>query len=201
MVAAVRNRSVSDAQRTDGLIPVEYSDEEYVREVLQLNRGDTEALFDNTLVQQAQNLGITVEKAPISNEFQHGAQQSLSESANTATTRHTRTASCGSQESASTGITSRSSNEQTRPFGTHSAQVRRRPSSTRSLSFSEYEKYLAQLQAQNTRQSTTLPPPIPIEPAPSLFSVSTRKSYTSIKNGIRTRLRLRRNKNSQEDLK
>lgn len=201
MVVVIQSKSVADVQRSEGTLPVEYSDEEYVYEVLQLDRGQTEAFFDSDLAQQAQKLGITITIPSSQNEFQHGAQQSLSESADTATTRHARTLSSGSQGSASTGLTSRSSDDFVNPLVAHPTKVRKRPSSSRSLSFAEYEKYLAQHHAQNTRKLTPAPPPIPSEPAPSLFSVSTRKSYTSIKNGFRNKFKLRRNKVSREDLK
>jgi hypothetical protein len=200
MVAVIRSRAVSDVQHGEGQLPVEYNDEEYVREVLQLDLGQTEVLLDSSLGQQAQQLGITVARSPSPNNCQHGPQQSLSGSTDTATTCHARTASSGSQRSTSTSITSDSSNEFINPLTVHPIQPRRRLSSGNGLSFLEYEKYLAHHEVQDNRKSTSVPL-APVEPAPSLFSVSTRKSYVSIKNGFKSKFRLRRGRASQEDLK
>jgi hypothetical protein len=82
-------------------------------------------------------------------------------------------------------------------------QTKRRSIAKRSLYFSEYAKYLAHAEAQDNASRGFVYPPMPSEPA-SLFSVSTRRSMKSIKSlkkGIQSRLRLRRNYASQGDLK
>jgi cell pole-organizing protein PopZ len=185
-------------QNAEGTVPAEYNDEDYFREVLQLDEGQTEVLFDEKLAQEAEKLGITISRPPTP-KAQNLNHNSICESALTEVSRHVRTASSGSQRSASTSMTSRSSNDQL----DNSAPMhsRKRPISRRSLSFSEYEKYLAQHEAQEAMKTGVVPPPMPSEPAPSLFSVSTRRSYVSIRNGLKHRFRLRRNKSFQEELK
>ena len=193
-VSVTRNRSLSDVQRNTALTLAfaEDKEQDYYREVLQLAEGLSEAQLDDHLVQRAEQLGITITKPPSANDNQQ--DNTFSESADTIQSHHARTASSASNGTTSTGITSRSSNE----VGNG---LRKTPSTRRSLSFTEYEKYLAQQEAQNTAGLAHLPPPISFEPAPSLFSVSTRRSYVSIKNGIKSRFRLRRDKGSQEDSK
>jgi hypothetical protein len=198
MAPGPRKRSHSDMQHTEGAIPAEYNDEEYFQEVLELQEGQTEGLFDDNLAQEAEKLGIKISRPPTPNDDQNAAHNSMCESALTAGSHH-RTASSGSRGSASTGITSRSSNEQS--DNPTIQQSRKRSSTKRSLSFSEYQKYLADHEAQEGIKIGGIPTPLPGEPAPSLFSVSTRKSYASIKNGFKNRFRLRRTKTSQEDLK
>ena len=201
MATIPQKRSLADMQHTDAssnsgtTVPFEYNDSDYIREVLQLDDGITEALFDEHLVEQASKLGIAISR-PSTPTPQNIAHISMCESA--ITSHHARTASTGSQESASTGMTSRSSNEQVDHLTP--PQARKRPSSRRSLSFSEYEKYLTQIE-QAEAKTGLVPNPMPSEPAPSLFSVSTRRSYVSIKNGLKSRFRLKRSRASQDSLK
>jgi hypothetical protein len=198
-----RKRSLSDMQHTDGAVPTEYNDSDYFREVLQLEDGLTEAVFDDALVQDAEAVGITISRPTTpADHDQNVAHNSMCESAATVGSHHARTFSSGSQGSDSTGITSRTSNEQS--DNSARPHMRRRTMSKRTLSFSEYEKYLAHAEAQDNALRGFIPPPMPIEPAPSLFSVSTRrsiKSMKSIKKGIQRRFQFRRNNASQEDLK
>jgi hypothetical protein len=194
MAPISRKRSHSDMQHAEGTIPAEYSDADFFHEVLQLEDGQTEAIYDSSLAQEAEKLGITISRPQTPNEKQHDPHISLSESALTVTSHH-RTASTGSQGSDSTGITSRSSNEQL----DNNSMPRKRANSGRSLSFSEYDKYLLQVEAQDP--TSAFMTPMPSEPAPSLFSVSTRKSFTSIKSGFKTRFKLRRSRESKEDVK
>jgi hypothetical protein len=196
MAPILRKRSLADMQHGDVTTPAEYNDSDYFREVLQLEDGQTEMLFDSTLTQLAEKLGITVSRPATPNEKQNVAHNSMCESALTVTTNHARTASTGSGESNSTGMTSRSSNEQL-----DDSTPRKRPNSRRSLSFSEYEKFLLQAEAQTLAPSGFVAPHTPSEPAPSLFSVSTRKSYANIKSGIKSKFKLRRNKMSKDDSK
>jgi hypothetical protein len=197
MIPVTRKRSLADMQSPMGAGSAEYNDHDYAKEVLQLDAGKTEPLLDESLVQEAENLGITISRPPTSTS-NHENHISMSNSAITVASHHVRTTSSSSRESASTGMTSRSSNEQFE----HSTlpQTRKRLSARRNLSFSEYEKYLAQHDAQDPNKQP-FPPPIPAEPAPSLFSVSTRKSYNSIKSTFTKRFRLRRSKTSREEIK
>jgi hypothetical protein len=206
MAPIPRKRSLADMQHTEcnsnsngnSTAPAEYNDNDYFREVLQLDDETSEALFDEHLLQQASKLGITISRPPTPTP-KNAAHNSMCESAITVASHHARTASTGSQESGSTGMTSRSSNEQLDNLAP--PQARRRPNSRRSLSFSEYEKYLMQAEQEADAKTGFLSPPMPAELAPSLFSVSTRRSYVSIKNGLKNRFKLSRNKASQDGLK
>ena len=188
-----RKRSLADMQHADGTLPTEYNDGDYAHEVLQLEDGQTEEAVDQDLTKEAEKFGITILRPPTPNDNPH---ISMCESAITVGSHHARTGSTGSEGSNSTGMTSRSSNEQ---LDSSTLHERRRLSSRRSLSFSEYEKYLAQTEAQDTSKLGYIAPPIPSEPAPSLFSVSTRRSYVSIKNGLKGRFRFRKNRKSTDD--
>ena len=196
MAPIPRKRSLADMQKPDDAPLIEYNDVEYFREVLQLEEGETESILDHTLLELAEKLGITIARPATPKGNQNSVQNLMRESAITVATNHARTASTGSRESHSTGITSRSSHDQS-----HDASRRRRSESRRSRSFSEYEKFLLQAKAQALSATGFVAPPIPSEPAPSLFSVSTRKSYQSIKSNFKNKFRLRRSKGSEEHLK
>ena len=204
MGPASRKRSLADVQHTHATVPMEYNDRDYFRDVLQLEAGLTEAAFDSRLVREAEALGITISRpASPANNDQNVAHHSVSHSAVTVGSHHARTFSSGSQGSDSTGMTSTSSNEHS--DNASRPQTKRRSIARRSFSFSEYARYLAHAEAQdnNALRAFVYPPVLP-EPAPSLFSVSTRRSMKSIKSlkkGIQSRLRLRRNYASQDDLK
>ena len=188
-----RKRSLDDMQNTDHTLPTDYSDSDYARDVLQLEKGQTEDAIDRSLTREAENLGITIARPATPSKNPH---ISMCESAITVGSHHARTGSTGSEGSHSTGMTSRSSTGDTHTLHARPSLPRR------SLSFSEYERYLAQTEGQDAAKLGYPPPPIPSEPAPSLFSVSTRRSYVSIKNGFKNRFRFRKDRKSlDEDLK
>jgi hypothetical protein len=197
MAPMPRKRSLADMQHPEGALPLEYNDDDYIREVLLLEDGRTEAFFDDELTTQAEKLGISIARPTTPNPNNH---DSMCESANTVASHHARTASSGSRESNSTGLTSRSSINQIDTLTP--MQSRKRSNIRRSLSFSEYEKFLSQTQAQQNGKLGFVPPAMPAEPAPSLFSVSTRRSYQSIRNGLKSRFKFRKKFSaSREDLK
>jgi hypothetical protein len=197
MAPIPQKRSLADMQHPEGTLPLEYNDDDYIREVLLLEDGRTEAFFHNELTSQAEKLGITITRPATPNPNNH---DSMCESANTVASHHARTASSGSRGSDSTGLTSRSSIDQMDALTP--IQSRKRSNARRSLSFSEYEKFISQAQAHENGKLGFVPPAMPAEPAPSLFSVSTRRSYQSIRNGLKSRFKLRRKSSaSREDLK
>ena len=158
MIAPIpRKRSLADMQHTDGTLPAEYSDVEYAREVLQLEDGQTEEGVDQGLTKAAEKLGIRISRPSTPNGNPH---ISMCDSAITVGSHHARTGSTGSEESSSTGMTSRSSNEQLDSSTPPHAQ--KKSTSRRSLSFSEYEKYLAQTEAQGRRQLGVQPASNPL---------------------------------------
>ena len=164
---------------------VEFNDADYAREVLQLEGGVTEDVYENVLTKEAEKMGIIIARSPTPSQ---AAYNSMRESAITATSHHARTTSSGSQGTISTGLTSRSSCGDSTP-----SQTTRRSNHRRSLSFSGYENLAVQTIAGFFSSTQA-----PTEPAPSLFSVSTRRSFSSIRSGIKNRFRLRRSKSTQD---
>jgi hypothetical protein len=169
MASIPKERSLYDMHDLE-----EFRDIDYCKIVLGLNEKSEHGL-DEELSQTAAALGIKISPPT--------GHSSISESAVTLGSSHTRTASTGSQASISTTATSRTSVENS---------PRRRSSTRRSLSFSEYDKYVEQVVFLH---------PIPADPAPSLFSISTKKSYSSLKSGLRQKLRLRKSKVSLENVR
>jgi hypothetical protein len=166
---------------TSYLSPEEFNDSEYFREVLQLADGSTEDAVDAALAQRACALGIAI--TPSANL--HNGDSSMCESAATEESERARTGSSGSHVSASTCMTSpRSSNEIM-----SNGEDGQRDGMRRSVSFSEYDRFLGQVNIP-----TAVAAPVSSNPAPSLFSVSTKRSMISIRNGIMSRFALRKAK-------
>lgn len=159
---------------SNGSTLAEFNDTDYFDQVLSFQGGpNTEEDIDRILAEEAAILGVEV-APPIT------SYESLYDSTGTVQSRHARTGSSASQASVSTNATSRSSTEDAKSQNT---------------SFDEYDQFIQQLD---------LYPPLPSQhtgQAPSLFSVSTKKSYSSIKDGIKNRFRMRRNKASNTQSK
>lgn len=203
-----RKRSLADMQNADSAVPTEYNDEDYFYEVLHFEEGQTEALFDEQLAREAEKLGITISRPPTAQD-QNENHNSVCESALTEPSQYARTASSGSLGSVSTGMTSGSSNElpdNSTPLHARIRPISRRSltkdytANRRSLSISDYEKYLAQHEAQEAMKSGVVPPTISAEHAP-LISESRRRSYVGVKNGIKSKFKLRRRNTYQEGSK
>jgi hypothetical protein len=197
MLPALRVRSHVDMQHNDAVRPAEFNDDEYIREVLQLEgMGQTETLLDERLNKEAEKLGISItEPTAILEDL---IETSFSDSA-AADSDHTRTASSVSQNSSSTGLTSRCSTENLENSST-AHFCGKRSNSRRSLSFHDYEKYLEQIDEHNTKAVPPVPAIPSSEPAVSLFSVSTRRSYASFKNGLRKKIFARRSRDYGEQV-
>jgi hypothetical protein len=192
MASTPKAPSLADSQRSDAL--PEFSDRQYARDVLWLEN-ITEETLDEELSNEATALQIEIPGIVLETREGH---VSSCESTATTTSRHTRTGSTGSQDSTSTGATSRSSAEQLPANSTSISQKRSR--GRRFLSFSEYEKFLAQADGQQSSSGPEVCAILP-EPALSIISVSTRKSYKSVKDGIKNRLKFRKDKMSTDDSK
>ena len=190
-----KKRSLADMQSSESTVthPSEFDDVVYRTEVLQLPTDKTEEAIDEGNYRAALDLGIDVSQDLQPEPF---GDPMNSASTATMTSAHVRSSST-SRTSQSTDITAPSSNAR-HPFVPTKSVIPASPRSRgntlrRSLSFTEYEKFLAQAQAQEVVATSifTTPPPLPASPtiltppsAPSIFSVSTRKSYFSIKRGI-----------------
>src|SRR3569833_2049513 len=144
--------------------PPELSEAGYLREVLHLTARQTEADVVDELIAKASALGIATASRP-------------------STPGKADISSADSDASASTALTSPSIHGAP-ALEPPSPALRRRRS--KSLSFSQYDKYLAQVDPNLEQPKFRLE--APPEPAPSLFSVSTRKSYQSIKRVLKNRV-------------
>ncbi|KAF6834277.1 IBR domain-containing protein [Colletotrichum plurivorum] len=169
----------------------EDDDSEYRDQVLRLSSQATEADVENDLVAKATALGIST--AALSPEKRNTS--SVESRASTVATQHVRTFSTASCDSASTTLTSHPSLNATPATAAAvdpppNPLVRKR---SKSLTFSHYDKYLSQLDPNiHQPKIQKAPPPIPLDASThSLFSVNSRRSYFSIKEGIR-KIRWRR---------
>ncbi|OLN96437.1 putative E3 ubiquitin-protein ligase rbrA 1 [Colletotrichum chlorophyti] len=162
---------------------------EYVTKVL-LSTSTSEAAVEEELLAKATALGISLTRISPDKRNTSSAESHAS----TVATQHVRTFSNASRDSASTNLTSQpSENAVTLAADLPSHSLTRKRS--KSLTFSQYDKYLSQLDPnihQPKIQKT--PPPAPLDTSNhSLFSVTSRRSYFSIKDGIR---KIRRKKKS-----
>ncbi|KAI0118423.1 hypothetical protein GGR51DRAFT_216678 [Nemania sp. FL0031] len=161
----------------------ELRDADYQTEVFQLSADNYEAYL-NGLIAKAANLGISLTRSPSTNLMPDhdntvGAESGAESNATFGTIR-TRTVSTGSHESASTALTSHSSNSSRH----HTAKVlpRKRSRSSRGPTFVQYESYLVHFKPNlgQPKFKATLP----TESAQSIISVSTRKSYKIIRERV-----------------
>jgi hypothetical protein len=166
------------------VIPPELSEIDYLSQVLNISKEET-ATHLASLYHRADELGIAVSRLSHPSSL-HGKPNTLSivaESNATVETGHVR---LSSTESGVSEITAATSSFSEAPQDSAPDSLFRKRS--RTLSFSAYEKYLASLD-QNLNQPKFLsvpppPPPPSKDAAPSLFSVGTRKSLVSLKQGL-----------------
>lgn len=169
--------------------PGELDDLSYLVEVLR--SVETEQHIEQDLTHRAAALGISMPPPPSPSEETNCPDP---ESDATLSSTHARNTSSGSDNTADTAMTS---NPPSRP-DTGAGQRENPPplpssrARSRSLNFSTYDKYLAQLEPNLCQPKILKRPPTPTDNAPSIFSVSTRKSYISIKNGLKAKVRWKR---------
>lgn len=179
--------SASDTPYT--LEAYEEQDEiDYAREVLLLDHCQTDAQYHHTLTREAQRLGITPEPTKLSVPT---LSYSTSDSTKSIPSVRLRSTSSSSRDSASTGLTSQSSNEvyvEPEPsLPTFRKHLRR------SVSSPEFDKFTVIEKAQEIGLD-----PHACRQPPNLPSICfpTRISYGKIKNMIQTRLLSRRSSRS-----
>ncbi|KAI3320769.1 IBR domain-containing protein [Xylariaceae sp. AK1471] len=156
----------------------EARDADYHNEVLLMSADSHDSYLDN-LIMKAANLGISFAQSSTANSLSNNHNNSGAESNATLDTSHARSVSTGSQGSASTTLTSHSSNDGHNFTG--KILTRRR---SRGLSFRQYERYLSQINPNLGQPKFLASPPPEVEAAPSLFSMTTRKSYKSIRKNL-----------------
>jgi len=161
--------------------PPELSEEGYLHEVLHVTAQLSEAQVVDELVAKASALGIATTASRPSTPGKPNI--SSAESATTDGTRHTRTLSTDSAGSHSTALTAYSFTQGPAKMEAPKAAAKR---ATKALSFAQYDVYLTQVDP-NLKQPKLPKAPPPPGPAPSLFSVSTRKSFVSIRRTLRAK--------------
>ncbi|KAI3392176.1 hypothetical protein diail_6094 [Diaporthe ilicicola] len=178
--------NASPAEPVTDNAPDELNDLSYLVEVLR--SVETEQHIEQDLITRAAALGISIPTPPSPAEDSNSPG---AESDATLSSTHARNTSSGSDNTTHTAMTS---NPPSRPdTGAEPHEQAPPPPSSRvrsrSLNFSTYDKYLAQLEPNLCQPKILKRPPTPTNPAPSIFSVSTRKSYISIKNGLKAKVR------------
>jgi hypothetical protein len=186
-------RSLADMQHTGASSSQEFNDTDYDKEVLQLE-GTCETAVDEALMREATTLGVDLSQIFIASQKGH---VSMCDSAATVGSEHIRTSSMESEVTASTCITSISSNKRST---VSLPPATRKISEKRPLSFSVYDRFLAQLEAQEQARIEALGHIASSKRAPSILSVSTQKSYNGLKSRFKSHFKLRRNKASTGDL-
>lgn len=177
-----------DGSTTDmvAYAPPELAEADFWSQVFGLSSDEAMKNIDN-LSAKAANLGITVPR-PSTARSTTERYTSVMDSYTTSETGHARTASGESKCSASTTLTSMSANDsQSDP-----APIALNRKRSRNLVFAQYDKLLAQANPRLDQPKHASLPLSTMErhnSTPSLLSVSTRKSYLSIRNGI---LKIRR---------
>ena len=167
----------------------------YQQEALQLTGGLSEDVLDQKYLRDAMENGLVSPQDDPS-----GKRVSSVESTYTLASENP-PSSNSSSGSHSTGLTSHQWSE-----------VEADKSKAVSSSFVHYDRYLARAQAQAPERplSSMSPPPIPsdsaedaypAEPAPSVFSVSSRRSYFNLKQGLRRFSTFRRPRLVIEEIK
>lgn len=179
----------------EGSLP-ELAEADFFSQVFRVTPDNSATIIDSLLA-QAVSLGIPVSrphattsttdnKHIASNRCGAGPDASHASHADSDTS-HERSASTETKSSASATLTSAASDDNYHD-STANALSRKR---SRTLAFSQYDKFLAQVDPSldQPKPSNLPPPPERHKSTPSLFSVSTRKSYLGIRNGI---LKIRR---------
>jgi len=180
--------SLSPAELNDPH-PPELNDAHYAREVLGCA---SEAARDQALTAKATDLGISL---PLPRPMTDGVPNTTSdsESADTIVSQHGRTASTSSNDTTNTGLTSQTSHRSAAIPATltETANIASRRRS-KSLSFSQYEKYLSQVDP-TAHQPKFLNPPATREwPIGPLIGTGRRRSVRDLKRSIAGKLRRRR---------
>lgn len=175
--------------------PPEQPEHEFLTEVLQLPSEDFQAYFEG-LIKRAAQLGISVSRPNSSKSFHDKRNTSGADSSVTIDTNHVRTVSTSSQNSDDTAISSVSTKDGNRD-AQESILSRSRP---QNLTFAQYEAYLQQTDKAMDQPSFLSSPPAQEQVPASVFSMSTRKSYKSIKQSLSKMRRKRKTTPSPEFL-
>lgn len=181
--------SISSAAAVGEGTPPELVEADFLTQVLQIKNPRTATWLDD-LITKAIGLGITVTRPSTALSASAGpnVESSTAESSVTLETNHTRTASSESNATLGTALTSDDEHHQHDLINNILARKR-----SRTLTFSQYDKYLAQTNPNIAQPRFVASPTGDPEKATtsSLFSISTRKSYLGIRSGL-TKIRRKR---------
>ncbi|KAI9769442.1 MAG: hypothetical protein M1840_004145 [Geoglossum simile] len=186
--------SVADTGNSaTAIMPLELDDRLYESEVLGLKNGQIEESLDEGCAREALSLGVSVNQT---HEAMLSCEKPTSESVVTVASSHLRSESA-SNGSQSTGITSHTSTDEYETRNTSEPKPRsgsRRMTLRRSFSFTEYEKFLAELKAEALFPGAggLCPPHPPTSPAHSIYSISSKKSLFSLRHTLRRLPRFQR---------
>lgn len=187
-LAVLASRPTSANNASDMNLPdkalIELNDAGYLADVLQPGDKSSEEEIEEELIQRAAALGISIPPPTPTATSNNGA-----DSDTTAFSSHARNTSTGSNDTADTALSSQPSSPiidraSNNPNFPPTARAR-----SRSLNFSQYDKYLAQVEPNLNQPKFLKQLSPPADDVPSLFSISTRKSVISIKNGIKAKVR------------
>ncbi|TQN69600.1 hypothetical protein CSHISOI_05923 [Colletotrichum shisoi] len=187
---AGQRSSTPEMALSTGALPSPEDDEaEYLAQVLCTPPSQrSEAAIEEELVARANALGISMSRLSPEKRNTSSAESQTS----TIATQHVRSFSTASRDSASTTLTSHPSLHAipiTADAPPHSLARKR----SKSLGFSQYDKYLSQIDPNIHQPKIQKASPSLVHDTSthSLFSVTSRRSYFSIKEGIR-KIRRRR---------
>jgi hypothetical protein len=186
MVPSPLKRPLAEMDSSEKSTPREPNETDYIRDVLQLE-GDTEDAIDEALAREAVTLGIDL--AALYSSIQTAREKS-DEAAALETSGRLRSDTVNSAVSDFSGSTDVSlEHHNTRRIAVPHLRMRSRDYSKRSLSFSQYDRYLAELEAQcpsTSGSESTGPTP----------SATSRTSLNNLKTSLRKKLKFRRPKAS-----
>jgi hypothetical protein len=177
------------------IMPLELDNGLYELEVLELKNGQIEEALDEGCAREALTLGLSIKQT---HEATLPRETPTSECAVTVVSSHLRSGSA-SNGSQSTGITSHTSTDHYWTENTFEPKPRSHPprlTLRRSLSFTDYEKFLAEVQAEALCPDIggLCPPVPPTSPARSVYSISSKKSLFSLKHTLRRLPRFQRSR-------
>lgn len=157
----------------------ELNDGDYLSEVLQRADRASEADIERALERTAEAMGISIRP--------HTPPEDSSAFADSPLSSHARNASTGSNDTADTALTTIPSTPSIPYAESHfPPSPRSRP---RCLTFSQYDKYLAQVEPSLVQPKFLKQTNPTADALPSIFGATTRKSVINIKNGIKAKVR------------
>lgn len=162
----------------------ELDDIDYFTDVLQITDGASEQEREQSLTKRAEALGISVRPHTPTGRTDPGA-----DSDTTGFSSHGRNVSSSSNGTADTVLTPPATPVTACPDSSSLANPSASPRTRSRLNFSQYDKYLAQVEPTLEQPKLLKRSSVMEEVTPNIFGGSKRKSVVSIKNGIKAKVR------------